>query len=234
MFDPRRAGTFAALGLAAYLIALLAAIPAGLFVPANGPLLEVDGTIWHGEAALDGGDRLRWRFAPLRSLVNLGFAVDWRVDGAATDLGGGAVLAAGGRVALDSISGRADGALLRAAAPGLPFTCELDLQFDLPTLRLGGADQRAAGEIRSDAGGCRPTADPAASPTAVPPLLLVAEPDARHGTAFSIVPLGQRRTRLVDGTLDRDGRLRVTIGRAGAAVLPFAAPNGGLSLETQL
>lgn len=234
MFGPKRARACAALGLAAYLIALLATIPAGVFIPASGALLEVGGTIWHGEAALDGGDRLRWRFAPLRSLINLGFAADWRVEGVATDLGGRAVLRSGGRAALDSISGRAGGALLRAAAPGLPFTCELDLQLDVPTLKLGGGDQRAAGEIRSDAGSCRPTVVPAASPTAVPPLILVAEPDARRGTIFSIAPLGQRRTRLVEGALARDGRLSVTIGRGGAAALPFAAPAGGVALETRL
>ena len=234
MFGPRRAALFAAIGFGSYLIALLAATPAGLFVPGGGPLIDVDGTIWRGEAALEGGDRLSWRFAPLRSLVNLGFAADWRVTGTTTDLGGRAVLRSGGRAALDTVSGRAGGALLRAAAPGLPFACEMDLQIDVPRLELGGSDQRVRGEIRSDAGSCRPKSDPLAPSTPVPPLILTAAPDARRGSSFTIAPLGQRRIRLVDGALSRDGRLSITIDRAGAKALPFAAPEGGLSFETRL
>lgn len=229
----RRAVILAAIGLAAYLIALLATIPANVVVPARGALLDVSGTVWRGEAALDGGARLTWRLAPLRSLVDLAFAADWTLRSGDAELGGRSLLHGGGRAVLDNVSGLADGSLLRAAMPDAPFACDVALQVDLQRLALGSGEQEARGEIRSEAGSCHPVGD-AGLPTAVPPLILLAERDLRRGTILSLAPIGQRRTRLMEGSLSRDGRLELRITREGAAVLPFAAPKGGLSIQTRL
>ena len=72
----------------------------------------ISGTIWNGEVGIAGGSIARWQFAPLRSLVSLGYAADWRVTGPDTDLGGRALAGFGG-MTLDKVSGSATASLRR-------------------------------------------------------------------------------------------------------------------------
>lgn len=226
----RRLLAFSSLGAAAYLATLVATIPAGLVAPrTEGAVLG--GTIWRGEAALAGGNRLDWSWAPLRSLVQIGFAIDWRATGPATDLAGRAMLKPG-RAILDAV-GRADGALLGAIAPGLPFTCEMAMTIDLPRVALGGDGQGFSGEVRSDPGTCR-TKDAGGLARPVPALIMVAKRAADRSTLATIAPLGERRNRLVKITLGGEGRLVVGVTPGGAAVLPFISPSGGMTIETDL
>ncbi len=95
---------FAALGLAAYIVALVATLPARFAVD-WGPGWQVAGTIWHGEAVRDGAYRLSWRWAPLRSLAALAFAADVRFEGGGIDIAG-SVTARGGQLRFDGPSGR--------------------------------------------------------------------------------------------------------------------------------
>ena len=67
--------------------------------------------------------------APLRSLTSLGFAADWSATGTGTDLRGRMLVHPGGRVVLDKVAGAADGTLLQALQPDLPFTCTLPMQL---------------------------------------------------------------------------------------------------------
>lgn len=222
---------FAAIGVAAYLVALVATIPASLVAPrAEG--VAVGGTIWSGEAALAGGNRLDWSWAPLRSLVQLGFAIDWRATGPASDLTGQALLKPG-RVVLEAVRGRADGALLRVAVPGLPFDCEMMMAIDLPRVALGGTRQGFTGQVRSDPGICRPKATGGLA-TPVPALRMKAERIGNGSTLATIAPRGERRNRLVKITLGKEGRLAVGVTPEGAAALPFLAPTGGMTIETDL
>ena len=228
----RRILLFVGIGAGAYLLALLATIPARLAVPGDVPALgAVSGTVWHGEAALPGGDRLTWRFAPLRTLASLAFAADIAVTGAQTDLAGRIALTPSA-VRLDSIAGRAGGTLLRAAFPDLPFTCELGLQVDVPSLTIGTATPQVAGEIRSTPGACTPRTGGAAVP--VPALLATARPAGPRSTALTVTPLTERRRTLARTVFTADGRVAITIRPAGAALFPFASPPGGMSLETTL
>ncbi len=201
-------------------------------VPEDVPALRaVSGTIWHGEAALPGGDRLEWRFAPLRTLTSLAFAADFTVTGAQTDLAGRAAFTPS-TVRLDSVAGRADGSLLRAAFPDLPFACELGLLVDVPRLTLGNGATDVAGEIRSTPGTCTARSGGVAAP--VPALLATARAAGPNSTALLVTPATQRRQTLARTVFTRDGRVAITIPPAGAALLPFASPPGGLSLETTL
>ncbi|MFD1950179.1 type II secretion system protein N [Sphingomonas arantia] len=228
----RRVLLFAGIGAGAYLLALLATIPARLVLPEDVPALgAVSGTVWHGEAALAGGDRLEWRFAPLRTLSSLAFAADFTVTGAQTDLAGRAALSPS-RVRLDSVAGRADGTLLRAAFPDLPFTCELGLQVDVPRLTFGDGATDVAGEIRSTPGTC--TALAGGTPAPIPALLATARAAGPNSTALVVTPATQRRETLARTVFTRDGRVSITVRPQGAALFPFASPPGGLSLETTL
>lgn len=221
------------IGVATYVVGLVATLPARLIV-AHGPgtnIPDVAGTILHGEAALAGGELLDWRWAPLRSLVELGFAVDWTATSDRTSLAGRARFRPG-VTSIADMSGTADGALLKSALPGLPFTCDMPLQIDLKRVTIGGADQRVEGRVLSDAGGCAPKG--AANLVApVPALLFEATPDGPNSRG-RIVRQALRRVPLATLRLTRDGRLSVAVTRDGARALPFASPPGGLTIDTTL
>jgi len=222
----RRLLFFAGLGLAVYLLALVATIPAGILIP----LPDASGTIWRGAASLAGGDRVEWRWAPLRSLIRLGFAADFTVTGTDTMLGGRALLRSGGRVTVDSVSGSADGALLNAVAnPG--FACTVRMQIDIRELSIGGGDRGADGRIHSQPGICQ--AFGGTAPVTVPALTLVL--DRTPGvTMINLIPRGGRRTPFLVGGLEKGGRLRLIVTAEGAAALPFMSPPGGMKIETEL
>lgn len=228
----RRILLFAGLGAGAYLLTLLATVPARLIVPA-GILAPgaVSGTIWRGEAALNGGDRLAWRFAPLRTIAGLAYAADLTMTGAQTDLTGRVALRPQS-IRLDSVAGRAGGSLLRAAFPDLPFTCDLGVQVDLPHVVIGTGAPDIRGDVRSTPGTCTPRAGGAASP--IPALIATTQTLGTNGTALTITPLTERRRLLARTVFTQDGRVAITIRPAGAALFPFASPPGGLSLETTL
>lgn len=223
----RRIILFTGLGLATYLVALVATIPARVIVtPATG-LAGVTGTVWEGEAMLAGGNRVAWGWAPLRTLANLAFAVDWTATGPATDLGGQALLRNEAMV-LNAVAGRMDGALLRAFAPEMRVDCAVTMQVELARLAIGGGAQGAVGEIRSEAGTC---AVPGLPALPVPPMIASAVRDGTADTRLALAPLGQRRNVLAAGTFDGEGRVRMALTPAGTAALPFLATGGITSFE---
>jgi hypothetical protein len=224
----RRIIVFAAIGLVTYLLSLLATTPARLFVPPSPGISAVGGTIWHGEAALVGGNRLEWRWAPLRSISGLGFAVDWRVTGAATDLGGRALLRRSG-VRFDRVSGRADGSLLAAVAPDLPFRCDLLIQANLPLLAIGDK-QRVEGMLRSEPGSC--SSGGAIAP--LPPLVAASRASGGGRSALRLMAVGQPGRLLAELVLREEGALDLRVTPAGAALMPFLLPPGGTRIRTAI
>lgn len=214
----RRTIILVALGTIAYLVALVATIPAR-FVIDPGERWVMGGTVWHGEAVLGGSQRIEWDWSPVRTLTSLAFAADWRMSGGATDLTGTAALS-GRRVLLEDITGQADGAMIAAIAPRFPLVCETLMQVDIAVLSFGGTESRAVGEIRSQAGRCAPRGI-AAPPVALPPLILTMR-NAGGPTEGWISPVGMRQ-KLVTGTLSRRGRVAVAVSPAGGAALPFAS-----------
>lgn len=220
----RRLIRFVALGIGAYAVAMVATIPAGAVVERGAWRTGVGGTIWNGEAGLAGGSRLEWRWAPLRSLVSLAFAVDWTANGDATNLGGRALIGPSSTT-LDAMSGSADGTLLQAIQPDLPFVCDMAMQLDFPKAKLGGGGQMVEGRLLTEPGTCRPRAGGAA--TAVPALILTAE---HIGTTsrLTLAPATQRRRTLMTMALAEDGTIDITLTPEGAAALPFVGlPPGG-------
>lgn len=215
-----------AAGALAYGLTLVATLPARLMLP----LPDATGTVWRGASPLPGGDTLSWRWAPLRSLVNLGFAVDWEIKGARSDLAGGLVLGSDW-TRLDAVGGRIDAAVLRFALPALPFRCALVAQVNLKQVKYGGGGQMVDGEILSDAGACRASTTPAWVP--VPPLAFTTRPLGKV-SGFTLAPQGQRRRTLMTGSLSPDGALSIAVTREGGAMLPFASPPTGLTLATDL
>ncbi|WP_404337527.1 hypothetical protein AB2M62_02525 [Sphingomonas sp. MMS12-HWE2-04] len=221
----RRIIVFVGLGIAAYVLAMLVTMPASVFLNNRPWRTGVAGTVWNGEVGLAGGSKLEWHLAPLRSLTSLAFAADWKATGPNTDLGGQALVHFGGRVVLDHVSGSADGSLIQALQPNLPFTCDLTMQIEMERIAVGGGDQMLSGNATSDPGSCRPKGAGAAS--SLPPLVLSAE-HVGPRTTIRIAPMAQRRQTLVNFVLSESGALDLSVTPEGAAMMPFLGlPAGG-------
>lgn len=226
----RRLIRFAGFGIAAYVLALVATMPASVVFPNRPWRTGVEGTIWHGAVGIAGGSTLAWDWAPLRSLTSLGFASDWRMTGGNTDLGGRALVKPGGRTVLDTVSGAADASLLMALQSDLPFRCEMTMQVEMPRIAIGGGARMADGVATSAPGACAATGGVA---VAVPALRLSAE-HVGQVTRILLTPATQRRQVLVDATLAEDGALAVSLTPAGAATLPFIGLPGGAALSFRM
>lgn len=223
----RRSIRFAALGIASFVVAIVATLPASLIVGNNDWRSGVGGTVWNGEVGIAGGSRLAWHFAPLRSLTSLGFAVDWTATGPDTDLGGQALLRPGG-VRLDRVAGSADASLLAALQPNLPFACDMPWQVDLPVVSTIAGSAMAEGRIAIDPGSCVTRPGNVATPT--PAMLLTAEHIGQQ-SRIRLVPDDQRRRTLMDATINEDGTLRFAMTGDGAAMLPFTGLPAGASVQ---
>jgi hypothetical protein len=223
----RRLILFVGIGIAAYVLAMIWTIPASAVFKNRPWRTGVAGTIWNGEVGIAGGSVLSWQWAPLRSLVGLGFAIDWKVTGADTALGGRALLKPG-RTVVDSVSGSADASLLQALQPNLPFTCNFVAQADFPRIVIGGSGPMAEGRLVTDPGSCQ--TKQGGAPTAVPSLLLTAE-HIGDGSRLRLAPATQRLRTLMTITLGEDGTVDIGMTREGAAALPFVGLPGGASIK---
>lgn len=221
---------FALLGIASYALAMLATMPASVFLKNRPWRSGVAGTVWNGEVGIVGGTKIEWSWAPLRSLTSLGFAADWKATGPETDLGG-RVLARPGRVVLDKVSGSADAAMLLALQPSLPFTCAMTLQVEMERMVLGSSGSMLDGVIRSDPGSCAPRGGGAMS--ALPPLRLSAE-HAGDTSQVRITPDAQRRQSLIQATLAETGSIDISATPDGAAMMPFTKLPAGLVIRGTL
>ncbi|HSX55247.1 MAG TPA: hypothetical protein VLG14_08115 [Sphingomonas sp.] len=215
----RRLTVFVVLGIAAYALAMLATMPASVFLK-NRP--------WRTGVA--GGSKFEWNWAPLRSLTSFAFAADWKATGPDTDMGGRGLMRFG-RTVLDDVSGSAHSSVLQALQPNLPFTCDLVMQLQFAKIAIGGGDQAIDGKLTTEPGTC--TAKNGGTATAVPALLLTAE---KIGTAtrIRIAPAAQRRQTLMDATLGEDGKLSFRMTADGARVLPFTGMPAGAAIEGAL
>jgi len=222
----RRLIAFAVLGIVAYVLAMVATMPASVFLKNQAWRSGIGGTVWNGEVGIAGGTRIAWHWAPLRSLTSLGYAADFRASGTDTDFGG-RMLAQPGRVVLDKVSGTGNGSLLSMIRSDLPFTCDTVLQIEMERIELGSAAKMMQGVVTSDPGTCAPKYG--GGPSAVPALILNAD-HVGDVTRFRLTPMARRRNVLLEATLRRDGMTTVSVTPAGAQALPFlGVPPTGLS-----
>lgn len=226
----RRIIVFAVLGIASYVVAMVATMPASVFLKNRPWRSGVAGTVWNGEVGIVGGTKIEWHWAPLRSLTSLGFAADWNATGPDTDLGG-RLLARPGKLVLDKVSGAADAAMLLALQPSLPFTCAMTLQMEMERIVLASSDAMLDGTIRSDPGSCAPRGGGAA--TTLPPLRLTAE-QAGDQSQVRITPDAQRRQTLIQATLAETGSIDISATPEGAQMMPFTRLPPGLVIRGTL
>ena len=224
----RRIIVFAGLGIVAYALALIVTLPASAVLKNRPWRTGVAGTVWNGEVGVAGGARFTWHMAPLRSLTSLAYAADWKGAGPNTDLGGRLLAHLGGRVVLDKVSGSADGSLLQALFPGLPFTCDVTMQVEFDRIALGGGARMLIGNAATDPGSCRPKNAGAAA--AVPALIVNAE-HIGNRTTIRIAPMTQRRRVLAVIALDESGAADVSVTPDGAALLPFLGLPAGARMQ---
>lgn len=221
---------FVLLGIAAYALAMIATMPAGVAFSNRPWRTGIAGTIWNGEVGVAGGTKVEWNWAPLRSLTSLGFAADWKATGPDTDMGGRGLMRFN-RTVLDSVSGSAHASLLDALQPNLPFTCDLVMQTEFPRIAIGGSDQMIEGKLTTDPGTCTPKVG--GMPVPVPALLLTAEKIGTT-TRIRVAPAAQRRQTLIDATLSDEGALSLRLTPDGARILPFIGLPAGAAIAGQL
>jgi hypothetical protein len=214
----RRIIVFAALGIGAYLLALIVTLPASVVIKNQPWRTGVAGTVWNGEVGVAGGAKFEWHMAPLRSLTSLAYAADWKATGPDTDLGGRVLAHFGGRMVLDKVSGAADGSLLQALQPNLPFTCDLTLQVEMERIAIGGGAGCSAAPRRAIPAAAAPRNAGAAS--ALPALILTAE-HIGNRNLIRIAPMAQRRRTLVTFELGEDGTVDMSVTPDGATMMPF-------------
>lgn len=218
------------LGIAAYVLAMLATMPASVFLKNRPWRTGVAGTVWNGEVGIAGGTKFEWNWAPLRSLTSFAFAADWKATGPDTDMGGRGLMRFG-RTVLDDVSGSAHSSVLQALQPNLPFSCDLVMQLRFAKIAIGGSDQAIDGKLTTEPGTC--TTKNGGAATAVPALSLTAEKIGTT-TRIRITPATQRRRTLMDATLGEDGKLSFRMTADGARVLPFTGMPAGVSIDGQL
>lgn len=227
----RRIIVFAALGIGAYLLALIATLPASAVLKNRPWRTGVAGTVWNGEVGVAGGAKFEWQMAPLRSLTSLAYAADWKATGPNTDLGGRLLAHPGGRIVLDKVSGAADGTLLEALQPNLPFTCDLTMQVEMERIAIAGGARMISGNTASDPGSCRPKNAGAAS--AIPALILTAE-HIGNRSLIRVAPMTQRRRTLVTLELAEDGTVDLSVTPDGATMMPFLGLPAGARIQGQM
>lgn len=207
---------------------MLVTMPASVVLKNRSWRTGVAGTVWNGEVGIAGGSKVEWHMAPLRSLTSLAYAADWKASGPNTDLGGQVLAHLGGRMVLDHVSGSADGTLLQAIQPNLPFTCDLTMQVEMERVAVGGGSQMMNGKTTSDPGSCRPKGAGAAS--ALPALVMTADHVGTR-TTIRIAPMAQQRRTLVNMILGEDGTVDLSVTPEGATMMPFLGLPGGTRLQ---
>lgn len=225
----RRITWVVGLGLAAYVITLIATLPARLVMGDTDIPVTWGGTVWHGEAGLAGGHRLRWDLDPLSSLFSLGFAADWTLQGQGTDLSGSATLSSH-RLTLTDAAGLVSWPLVRALSGGKLAACDLAARVELESLRLGDGVQSAAGALRTGPASCVFDEQGAQRIVQVPAL----EAATVNTGELSTIRLTEASdpTRLwADLTLLADRRLAITWYEPALALVSDQPANGPVMLE---
>lgn len=226
----RRLTRFVAVGIVAYVVAMVWTLPASVVISDKPWRTGVAGSIWNGEVGVAGGSVLAWRWAPLRSLVSVGFATDWTAKGTNTDLGGRALIRPG-RIVVDALTGSADASILQAIQPDLPFSCSMTMQAEFPRAVLGGVGQMVEGQLLTEPGSCQPKQGGTA--TAVPALILTAEHIGTE-SRLRLAPAAQRRATLMTITLEENGTVEITMTPEGARILPFVGMPPGASIKGEI
>jgi hypothetical protein len=217
----RRFRLFALAGLAAYLLTLIATLPARLLLERAdepGIWLAVSGTVWNGEAALSQGHAVRWRWAPMASIANLSFSTHLEVIGADTQLKGIAAWRPSGIVITD-LNGNASASLVSALAPTLPFVCDFPMQVNIDRLAFGGSAPGAAGEIMGSAGSCATRNSSISASTAVPPLVAEATINVGGSNGW-LAPRGSRSDKLITFAVTPSGKTSITVSPTASALIP--------------
>jgi len=209
---------------------MVATIPASAVFKNRPWRSGVSGTIWNGEVGVAGGSTAQWTWSPLRSLLGLGFAADWKLTGPDTELGG-RVIAHPGSTTFDKVSGSANAGLLSVLKPNMPFSCDMTAQVDMPRAVTGGDDQMIQARILSDPGSCG--ARGLAARAQVPSLLFSAE-KVGDVTRIRLAPATQRMTTLMSGTLSEAGDLELNMTPEGARMLPFLPLPPGTPMRMKL
>ena len=214
--DRRAPAILAAVGAIAYLVALIATLPATMILNEN-DRFQVGGTIWNGEAVIDSTVRVDWGFAPLLSLANLAFTSSFQLDGGSSDLTGH-YAQRGDQLRFENVTGQVDGVFLDAMFPKLPMSCDFIADLDLDHVHVRGDGQVASGSTRTGPMSCS-AKELAALPVALPPLEGALEPSGNGTNGY--LQTADGRVRMIELRLSPEGSLSVWPTQMATNRVPF-------------
>ncbi len=222
----RRTLVFILIGILAYVIGLIATIPAATMIDES-DRVQVGGTIWRGEAVLASTIRFEWVFSPLTTLSKMAFSAEWRVSGGGTDLAGTATKR-GNQLQFVDVAGQADGSLLDAAFPDLPLSCRFTADVRVDQAYLGGEGQRVQGTLRTGPMACS-AKQLAALPVELPAMTGALGPGG-NGTAGALISSADQ-AHILELRLSPQGMLSVWPTQFAVQRVPFLA---GKRYDTQI
>jgi Type II secretion system (T2SS), protein N len=218
------------LGLGAFAVALVAAMPVRFAVDVAGvtlPLTGMSGTVWHGQGQLDGGHTVTWDTQVLQSVLAMALVADVRVTGPDTALNGRVSLTPS-QVAAGPVTGQAGWPLLAAVMPGLQIACDgvADVRMDVMILTV---PRSATAQVTVAEGFCDRVDG---TITRVPVPALVADIATVEDGVEAVVT--SKATPLVTARITNDDRAKVTIHAAGAAMVPGMPSSADSQLDIPL
>lgn len=225
-------------GALAYGLSLLVTLPTKVAAryAALPPQVEaLGGTVWNGSALIEGGHRVTWRLARMKSLVGLAPRFDVTVNGPGTALDAQAVVSPVSQmVTVEGLRGRASWSLAAAfATDAPPLECDPVALLDIERIALSRNRVGAVGVMRSTEGVCRRMDRPAAAPIPVPSMILQADM-AGDSTRATLERRDAGNALLAEAVLAEGRRLDATLLPEGLRLIPGLPNSAPFTIEMDL
>lgn len=177
-------------------------------------IVGLTGTVWQGQAAVDGGSVVGWSVNAAGSLQSRAIAADWTVTGPDTRLSG-EIIGSTGRIEIADVSGVVGWSLISAVVADLPVQCDLTARVGIARAALGPGDVSGSGTATTPPMTCRTENG---GDVAIPALSSVMAP-IEGGVRIEISAReGGERLGSVD--LLAKGWMALTLEPAGARLIP--------------
>ena len=219
----------ALLGVATFVIAMIATLPATLIARSFKlePAAAVNGTVWSGDANLVGGDRVSWTADALGSLSSLSVQADLSVTGELTQLNARMSMR-GDAIVVSNLSGVAGWSLVTTVAPATGLDCDIGIRFADAVVSVKNSVVSLSGRASSSDGTCLSTTDGKTFPA--PAAAAVAT--ARGGASQIRITLASDPSALLANIeTGASGEIKATVQPRALKLIPGAIASGSIVYE---
>jgi len=219
------------LGLGAFAVALVAAMPVRFAMEVAGvtlPVTNLSGTVLQGQGQLDAAHLVQWDAAARDSWATLALVYDVRMTGPQTDLAGRVALRPW-QVVIGPLAGQAAWPLVAAVLPGLQIACDGAADVRIGSVIVTHDARKATGRVTVDQAVCN-RVDGTVTGVPVPALdadIATVEDGIEAVVTSADVPL-------VTARITNANRALITIHAAGAAMVPGMPSSADSQLDIPL